>query len=356
MKKYTLNILLVVFVIGLLFAAHFRMIDGYIQIVFMTIGINIMMSTSLNLVNGNMGEFTCGHAAFMCIGAYISSVLSVLCFGSNFGDPLLPAASVVIVFPIILLIGGAVAAVSSLLVSIPSFKTRDDYLAIISIAVNYIVISAIQNMDFVGGARGFQGMKGTVWAMVDIFDGPWMLFWVINFTVFTVWVIRRFISSTYGKGVNAICQDEVAAEIMSVNTNKIKIINFMVAAGLAGCAGGLYAHIIGYVNPQSFNILKSTEALVMVYLGGMGSLSGAIMSAIIFTCLLEVLRSQAIIDALLSPVTFMFPDWEPSAGVIKWVMIPLLLIIVMQFRSEGIMGNRELGDVFPKLKKFYRFK
>jgi len=356
MKKYTLNILLVVLAIGLLFAAHFRMIDGYIQIVVMTIGINIMMSTSLNLVNGNMGEFTCGHAAFMCIGAYISSVLSVLCFGSTFGDPLLPAASVVIVFPIILLIGGAVAAVSSLLVSIPSFKTRDDYLAIISIAVNYMIISAIQNMDFIGGSRGFQGMKDTVWAMVDIFDGPWMLFWVINFTIFTVWVIRRFISSTYGKGVNAICQDEVAAEIMSVNTNKIKIINFMVAAGLAGCAGGLYAHIIGYVNPQSFNILKSTEALVMVYLGGMGSLSGAIISAIIFTGLLEVLRSQAIIDALVSPVTFMFPDWEPSAGVIKWVMIPLLLIIVMQFRSEGIMGNRELGDVFPKLKKFYRFK
>ncbi len=356
MKQYSLNILLVVFAIGLLFAAHFRVIDGYIQIVFMTIGINIMMSTSLNLVNGNMGEFTCGHAAFMCVGAYISSLLSVFCFGTKFGEPLLPAASVVVVFPIIVLIGGAFAAVSSLLVSIPSFKTRDDYLAIISIAVNYMIISAIENMDFVGGSRGFQGMKDTVWAMVDLFDGPWMLFWVINFTVFTVWVIRRFISSTYGKGVNAICQDEVAAEIMSVNTNKIKIINFMVAAGLAGCAGGLYAHIIGYVNPQSFNILKSTEALVMVYLGGMGSLSGAVISAILFTGLLEVLRSQSIVDGLLSPITFMFPDWEPSAGVIKWVMIPLLLVIVMQFRSEGIMGNRELGDVFPKLKKFYRFK
>ncbi len=356
MKQYSLNLLLVVFAIGLLFAAHYNIIDGYIQIVIMTIGINIMMSTSLNLVNGNMGEFTCGHAAFMCVGAYISSILSVICFGTKFGDPLLPAASVVIVFPIILLIGGVVAAVSSLLVSVPSFKTRDDYLAIISIAVNYMIISAIENMDFIGGSRGFQGMKDTTWAMIDIFDGPWMLFWVINFTIFTVWLIRRFISSTYGKGVNAICQDEVAAEIMSVNTNKIKIINFMVAAGLAGCAGGLYAHIIGYVNPQSFNILKSTEALVMVYLGGMGSLSGAVISAIIFTGLLEVLRSQAIIDGLLSPVTFMFPDWEPSAGVIKWVIIPLMLIIVMQFRSEGIMGNRELGDVFPKLKKFYRFK
>ena len=356
MKKYSLNMLLVLFAVGLLISAHFRFIDSYIQIVAMTIGINIMMSTSLNLVNGNMGEFTCGHAAFMCVGAYISSILSVLCFGSKFGDPLFPAASVIIVFPIILLIGGAVAAVSSLLVSVPSFKTRDDYLAIISIAVNYMILSAITNIDFIGGSRGFQGMKDTVWAMTDVFDGPWMLFWVISFTTLTVWVIRRFINSTYGKGVNAICQDEVAAEIMSINTNKIKIINFMVAAGLAGCAGGLYAHIVGYVNPQSFNILKSTEALVMVYLGGMGSLSGAIISAIIFTGLLEVLRSQALIDGLLSPITMVFPDWEPSAGVIKWVMIPLLLVIVMQFRPEGIMGNRELGDVFPWLKKFYRFK
>jgi len=356
MKKYSLNVLMVLFAIGLLCASHFRWIDSYISIVAMTIGINIMMSTSLNLVNGNMGEFTCGHAAFMCVGAYISSILSVFCFGSKFGDPLLPAGMVLIVFPIILLIGGAVAAVSSLLVSIPSFKTRDDYLAIISIAVNYMIISAIENMDFIGGSRGFQGMKDTVWAMIDIFDGPWMLFWVILFTGLTIWVIRRFISSTYGKGVNAICQDETAAEIMSVDTNKIKIINFMVAAGLAGCAGGLYAHIIGYVNPQSFNILKSTEALVMVYLGGMGSLSGAVISAIIFTGLLEVLRSQALIDGLLSPVTLVFPDWEPSAGVIKWVMIPLLLVIVMQFRPEGIMGNRELSDVFPWLKKFYRFK
>lgn len=356
MKQYSLNILTGLLAVLLLVAAHLGWIDNYIQIVIMTIGINIIMSTSLNLVNGNMGEFTCGHAGFMCIGAYISSVISVFCFGSKFGDPLLPEFAVFFIFPLILLVGGAFAAVSSLLVSVPSFKTRDDYLAIISIAVNYMIISALENMDFIGGSRGFQGMKDTVWAMLDTVEAPWMLFWVMLTTAFTIWVIRRFIGSTFGKGVNAICQDEVAAEIMSINTNKIKIINFMVAAGLAGCAGGLYAHIIGYVNPQSFNILKSTEAMVMVYLGGMGSLSGAVMSAILFTALMELLRSQAIIDVLVSPATLVFPDWEPSAGVIKWVMIPLLLVIVMQFRPEGIMGNRELSDVFPKLKKFYRFK
>jgi branched-chain amino acid transport system permease protein len=356
MQKYSLNILMAGLAVLLLVLAQFKIIDNYIQAVLMFVGINIMMSTSLNLVNGNEGEFTCGHAAFMCVGAYVTSVLSVLFFGKNFGDPLLPAASVFIVFPIIVLMGGAVASLSSILVAVPAFKTRDDYLAIITIAVNYMVISAIENMDFIGGSRGFQGMKDTVWAMKDVLSGPWMLFWVILFTAFTIWVIRRFITSTYGKGVNAVCQDEVAAEIMSVNTNKIKLVNFMISAGLAGCAGGLFAHIVGYVNPQSFNILKSTEAMVMVYLGGMGSLSGAVISAVLFTGLLEVLRSQALMDFLLAPATFVFPDWEPSAGVIKWVMIPLLLVLIMQFRPEGIMGNKELSDVFPKLKKYYTFK
>ncbi len=356
MQKYTLNIVLTLGCLGLLGVAQFDLLDNYILAVIMFVGINIIMSTSLNLVNGNMGEFTCGHAAFMCVGAYVASILSVLCYGSKFGGALLPEYSAMFVFPLIIFAGGIVAALTSVFVSVPSFKTRDDYLAIITIAVNYIVISAIENMDFLGGSRGFQGMKDTVWAMSDTYDVPWMLFWVINFTVFTVWIIRRFITSTYGKGVNAICQDETAAEIMSVDTNRIKMVNFMLSAGLAGIAGGLFAHIVGYVNPQSFNILKSTEAMVMVYLGGMGSLSGAVLSAVVFTGLLEVLRSQALISFLLSPVTLVFPEWEPSAGVIKWIIIPLLLVLIMQFRPEGIMGNKELSDVFPKLKKFYTFK
>ena len=354
MQKYSLNILMAALAVILLVLAQFRIIDNYIQAVIMFVGINIMMSTSLNLVNGNMGEFTCGHAAYMCVGAYVASVLSVYCFGGK--DPLLPASMAMFLFPAIILAGGVVASLVAILVALPSFKTRDDYLAIITIAVNYIVISAIENMDFIGGSRGYQGMKNTVWAMNDTVGVPWMLLWVILFTAFTVWVIRRFITSTYGKGVNAICQDETAAEIMSVNTNKIKTVNFMLSAALAGCAGGLFAHIVGYVNPQSFNILKSTEAMVMVYLGGMGSLSGAVMAAILFTGLMEVLRSQTLIDVILSPATFVFPDWEPSAGVIKWVMIPLLLVLIMQFRPEGIMGNKELSDVFPKLKKYYTFK
>ena len=336
-QRYTIPLLLTALGGFVTWLAYEEALSLYILSVLMFMGVNIILSTSLNLVNGNMGEFSCGHAGFMCVGAYVSSILGVLLFSKDkvFGDPLLDPGLALYFFPFIILTGGIVAALAGLLVAFPSYKTRCDYLAIITIAANYIIISLIENLGVIGGSRGFMGMKKVVNAMGDTIDLPWMVIWVFFFTVLTVWILRRYNSSTFGKGVSAICQDEVAAEIMSVNTNKIKTITFMLSSGLAGIAGGLFAYIIGYVNPGSFNILKSTEVLVMVYLGGMASLSGAVLSAILFTILLELLR---------------------PLQIIKWVVIPLLLIVIMQFRPEGIMGNRELSDVFPRLKRFYRFK
>jgi branched-chain amino acid transport system permease protein len=337
LQRYSVHLLLVLIGGVITYLAYEEALGLYTLSVLMFMGVNIILSTSLNLVNGNMGEFSCGHAGFMCVGAYVSSILGVLLFSKDkvFGAPLLDPGLALYCFPFIIIIGGVAAAFAGLLVALPSYKTRGDYLAIITIAANYIIISLIENLGVIGGSRGFMGMKKVVSAMNDTIDLPWMVIWVFLFTVFTIWVLRRYNSSTFGKGVSAICQDEVAAEIMSVNTNKIKTITFMLSSGLAGVAGGLFAYIIGYVNPGSFNILKSTEVLVMVYLGGMASLSGAVMSAMLFTVLLELLR---------------------PLQIIKWVVIPLLLIILMQFRPEGIMGNRELSDIFPKLKRFYRFK
>jgi branched-chain amino acid transport system permease protein len=337
LRRYSVHTILLVSGGLLTYLAYEEMVSIYVMTVLMFMGVNIILSCSLNLVNGYMGEFSCGHAGFMCVGAYVSSLLGVWLFTKDkvFGPPLLDPSLALYAFPIIVLAGGAAAALAGLLVAIPSYKTRGDYLAIITIAANYIVISAIENLGIIGGSRGFMGMKRVVSAMEDVIYLPWMPIWVFIFTVFSVWVLRRYVSSTFGKGVSAICQDEVAAEIMSVDTNKIKTISFMVSSGLAGVAGGLFAYIIGYVNPGSFGILKSTEVLVMVYLGGMASLSGSVISAVVFTLLLEILR---------------------PLQILKWVLIPLLLIILMQFRPEGIMGGRELGDIFPKLKRFYRFK
>jgi branched-chain amino acid transport system permease protein len=337
LRRYSVHLLLILTGGLITWLAYEEYVSLYIMSVLMFMGVNVILSTSLNLVNGYMGEFSCGHAGFMCVGAYVSSLLGVWLFAKDkvFGEPLLNPDYALYAFPFIILAGGLAAAVAGLLVAVPSYKTRGDYLAIITIAANYIVISTIENIGAIGGSRGFMGMKSLVNSMEDVIELPWMPIWVFLFTVFCVWLMRRYVSSIFGKGVSAICQDEVAAEIMSVNTNRMKTITFMVSSGMAGIGGGLFAYILGYVNPGSFNILKSTEVLVMVYLGGMGSLSGSVLSAILFTIMLELLR---------------------PLQIIKWIVIPLLLIILMQFRPEGIMGNKELGDIFPRLKKFYRFK
>jgi branched-chain amino acid transport system permease protein len=337
LRNYSIPLTLALLGGLLVYVAKEELVSLYILSVLMFMGVNVILATSLNLVNGYMGEFSCGHAGFMCVGAYVSSILGVLLFTGHkaFGAAWLPEELAVYGFPLLILAGGMAAAVAGLLVAIPSYKTRGDYLAIITLAANYIIISLIENLDVIGGSRGFMGMKKIVGVMDETIELPWLPLWVLAFTVFCVWLLRRYVSSTFGKGVSAICQDEVAAEIMSINTNRIKTITFMVSSGLAGIAGGLFAYIVGYVNPGSFNILKSTEVLVMVYLGGMGSLSGSILAAILFTVLLEALR---------------------PLQIIKWVVIPLLLIIIMQFRPEGLMGNRELGDLFPKLRRFYKFK
>jgi ABC-type branched-chain amino acid transport system, permease component len=310
-------------------------LNNYYQTILMTVCVNVIMASSLNVVNGYMGEFSCGHGGFMAVGAYVSSVLSLVLFcpgNSITGKALLPPESAVFLFPVVILLGGAASMVVSLLVAIPSFKTRDDYLAIITIATNFIISTSLNNIGIVGESRGLMGMKSTLSRMSGVVDLPWILVWGMLFAVFAVFAIHRLMTSTLGQGISAVRYDEISAEIMSVNTNKMKLIAFTFSSGLAGIAGGLFAHMLGFINPSSFGIMKSTESLVMVYLGGMGSLSGSVLSAFIFTVLLELLR---------------------PAQILKWVIIPLMLILIMQFRPEGIMGPRELPQVFPALKKLF---
>jgi branched-chain amino acid transport system permease protein len=307
-------------------------INQYLQSVLMSIGINIIFAASLNIVNGYMGEFSCGHAGFMAVGAYVSSVISIILFTENkfLGGPLLPPESALFLFPLVIILGGVAAAFTGLIIAIPSFKTRDDYLAIITLASNYIIITAINNMEIIGASRGLMGMKGTFFAMNDAVPLPWVLVWILVFVFLCVMLIKRLMSSALGKCISAIRYDEVSAEIMSVDTNRIKMLAFMFSSGLAGVAGGLFAHQLGFINPSSFSILKSTEGMVMVYLGGMGSLSGSVLSAVLFTFLLEIMR---------------------PLQIFKWVIIPLLLILLTQFRPEGLLGNKELGGVISNLSK-----
>jgi branched-chain amino acid transport system permease protein len=335
MRKRVLPLTVLFVFVVIIGGSWLRILNEYWQLVLLFMGINIILTVSLNLINGHMGEFSCGHAGFMAVGAYVAGILTVWLFADDkvFGPPVLPAAWAIPLFPVALIIGAVAAALVGLLVAIPSFRTRGDYLAIITLAVNYIVKSAIENMEVIGGPRGFVGMKRVMNNMADVVDAPWLLIWTFIGIIVTILVIRNFVSSTFGKGVEAIREDEIASELMSVNTRRIKVIAFMLSCGLAGLAGGLFAHWPGgYVNPGTFTILKSTEVMVMVYLGGMGSISGSIISAIGFTLLLEILR---------------------PLGTYKWVVIPLLLVVMMLFRPSGILGNKELTDVFPRLRAIF---
>ncbi|MDR0578400.1 MAG: branched-chain amino acid ABC transporter permease [Candidatus Accumulibacter sp.] len=358
MRRYAINILLCAAALALVGLAQADMLDKYVLTVITFMGINCIFAVSLNLVNGYMGEFSCGHGGFMCVGAYVGSLLSVAFFTDSklFGAPLFAPELAPFLFPLVLLGASLAAALAGLLVALPSFHTRDDYLAIITIAANYIIISIVENIDAIGGPRGFSGMKKAVNAMSDFADCPWMLIWTLIGVAVCVMTVYRLMTSTYGKGVSAVCQNEVAAEIMGVDTNRVKIMAFMVSSGLGGLAGALYAHVYGYVNAQSFNLLKSTEGLVMVYLGGMGSISGVLMAAVAFTLLVEALRFVIpwLNDGL--HALSLLPAGYELSQIWKWVIIPLTLILLMQFRPEGFLGNRELTQVFPRLKRWITLK
>lgn len=334
MRRYGLTIAIILAFLVIIVPAWLGLFSGYIQFLLALIGINIMLTVSLNLINGYMGEFSVGHAAFMGVGAYIASLITVWLFGDNavLGTSGLPGSLSLLAFPVALIAGGIAAALFSLLVAVPSFRTRGDYLAIITLAVNFIFKSLVENVDAIGGPRGFMGMGGVLRVMDGVAGVPWLLIWTFVGAVVTIIVIRNFVTSTVGKGVVAIRDDEIAAEVMTVNTRRLKIAAFMLGCGLAGVAGGLHAHLVGFINPSSYFLLQSTLILVMVYLGGVGSISGSVISAVAFTILLELLR---------------------PLDLFRWVLTPLLLIFLMLYRPSGIMGDRELVDVFPGLRKYF---
>lgn len=285
--------------------------------------IAVMVTLSLNVINGYMGEFSCSHPGFMALGAYAASVFTVGLFvnDSMLGKALLPSFLGQFLFPIGLVFGGCVAALGALIVAIPSFRTRGDYLAIISLAFLFIVKSLIENLEFVGGPRGLSSQPD--WASL-----PTVFVW----TVLCIWIINNFVRSIMGKALNAVRDEETAANAMTVNTRRTKIVAFMFAAFWAGVAGGLFAHVLRYVNPSTFGITKLAEVLAMVYFGGLNSVYGSIVGAVSLSLLGEALR---------------------PLELYKWIVIPLLLILVMIYRPTGLIAFKEFdvkNVIKPKQK------
>ncbi|MGD9055353.1 MAG: branched-chain amino acid ABC transporter permease [Desulfobacterales bacterium] len=286
------------------------MSDYRVLVVKLTL-IAVMVTLSLNVINGYMGEFSCSHPGFMALGAYATSVFTVSLFVNDklFGTAVLPPAIGPFFFPIALFLGGLTASIGAMMVAIPSFRTRGDYLAIISLAFLFIVKSLIENLEFVGGPRGLGSQPD--WANLPT---------VFLITVICIWVINNFVRSTLGKALNAVRDNEMAADAMTVNTRRTKFVAFLFAAFWAGVAGGLFAHVLRYVNPSTFGIQKLAEVLAMVYFGGLNSVYGAIVGATSISLLGEALR---------------------PLEIFKWIIIPLLLILVMIFRPTGLIAFKE---------------
>lgn len=292
-------------------ATEHHWLNYYYQLVLMTMGINIILTFSLNLVNGYLGEFSVGHAGFMSIGAYVASLFSL---------HVLPPQ----LFVLTIILGGAAAAIAGVIIAILSFKTRGDYLAILTLALLVIVKSVLENIDSIGGAKGLSGIA----KMTTL---PWIIIWVL----ITFYAMRNLINSRFGRNILAIREDEVAANLMGVNTKQAKILAFSISAFFTGIAGGLYAHLLQFITPSMFNLAKSTDMLVMVYLGGTGSLLGSVLGGAIYTILLEALRP--------------FAEW-------RMVIMPALLILLMIFYPSGLMGLRTLRFATLRKQLQHRFK
>jgi len=285
----------------------------YFQILIL-IGINIILAVSLNLINGFTGQFSIGHAGFMALGAYMSAMFTL-----KAGQPLVAQLTAAgapdwlaqgAALLVALLLGGLVAAVAGYLVGLPSLRLRGDYLAIVTLGFGEIIRVLILNIDAVGGARGLPGIPR--WAD---------FFWVFLGVACVIALAANLAHSTHGRALFAIRDDEIAAESLGVDTTRYKVLAFVSGSFFAGVAGGLFAHYLSYLNPSTFQFTKSIEVIAMVVLGGMGSITGSVLAAIVLTLLPEMLR---------------------TAGALRMVIYALLLIVLMITRPQGLLGTREL--------------
>ena len=296
------------------------------------VGVNVILAVSLNIVNGMTGQFSIGHAGFMAVGAYVGGRfaldmkdLAISGIPASVSDQVQLVAS--------LLVGGAAAGLAGFMVGLPSLRLRGDYLAIVTLGFGEMIRVIVSNLEVFGRALGLSGIPQT---------SSFMMIWSCVFIV--VLAARRIQSSAHGRSLLAIREDEVAAEAMGVDTTAYKVRAFVISSFFAGVAGALFAHFVPIINPGSFTFVKSIEVVTMVVAGGLGSISGSIMAAVVLTLLPEVLRSLFIqLGGLEGGASL-----AQKVDQIRMPIYGILLIVLMLSRPQGVFGSRELWDAFPK--------
>ena len=308
-------------------------LDDYYFRILINIGIAIIMATSLNLINGITGQFSLGHAGFMAVGAYSAGVVfkHLYYFHPAWKDaPITEAA----VFLGVLVMGGILAAIAGLAVGIPTLRLAGDYLAVATLGFGEIIKLVLTNTNIiripftpapanpdrptwntfeVGGASGLHSIPQP--------QSAHYFFWTYGWVLVCVVVIWRLVYSPLGRGFLAVREDEIAARAVGINTTMQKVLAFILGAFFAGVGGGLQAMWTQNLDPKSFGFMRSFDYIVIVVLGGSGSITGVILAAVVLTFLPEQLR--------------FLEQW-------RMVIYSLLLILMMLFRPEGLLGRREL--------------
>lgn len=304
-------------------------------------GINVILAVSLNLITGYTGQFSIGHAGFMAVGAYFSAYLAV--YHAQFWERSLATmvgdfAAHALVFLLLILVGAIGAALAGLLVGIPSLRLRGDYLAIVTLGFAEIIRIVILNIDKVGGATGFS------------VPGYTNFIWVGGFAVLTIVIVYNIVHSDVGRALVSIREDELAAEAMGINTTRYKVLAFVVSSALAGVAGVLFGHYTQFLSTNDFQFIRSFEVIIMVVLGGMGSLTGAVFGAIIITALPELLRTlgpklEALLGYIIGAgnIPVQVHSFLSELANYRLVIYAALLIIIMLTRPQGVFGQSELG-------------
>ncbi len=284
------------------------LIGAYNYQIVILVGINIILAVSLNLINGYTGQFSIGHAGFYAVGAYTSASLVF------YGGPAIRGATAFlpqIAQNAVLLLAGIFAAaiaagIAGWAVGIPSLRLRGDYLAIVTLGFGEIIRVLILNIDAIGGSRGFSGIP-----QLSNF------FWVYLVVLITVVTVHNLVNSSYGRAFISIRDDEIAAEAMGVDTTRYKVMSFVISSMFAGIAGSLFGHYTMYLHPNSFLFTTSFYLIIMIVIGGLGSIEGAILGAVLVTVLLEVFR---------------------EFGAFRLVNFSILLVLIMIYRPQGLLG------------------
>lgn len=305
-KNILITVGIIVGYIILAFLAEGNLLNRQFKSLLVPMGINIILAVSLNLTTGFLGELSLGHAGFMAIGAYAGSIFTVY---MN-----LPAA---VEFFLGLIIGGIMAAIFGFIIGVPVLRLKGDYLAIVTLASGEIIRSIINALGITGGAKGLSKIP----RYADYT-------WTYIVLVITIIIIANLVNSRHGRAVCSVRENYIAAESIGIKVSKYKIMAFVIAAFFAGVAGVLYGHNLSILKPTNFDYNKSIEILVIVVLGGMGSIRGSVIAAIILTILPEMLR---------------------AADDFRMLLYAIVLIAMMLFNSSGLRSRLEESGKLPKL-------